>query len=154
MLFRSRSTIDASSGSSVKLDPALLRTGTANDIMGQLENRFGIPRDEFAQNVMNGRDPREILTGAPQNAIATADMNKAITAAQNMTDAEKKDAMANSPMSAVQTELLAKMNEGGVNAGAGGQRTTASSNKGDEELLPLGDFGALGKLAEIGRAHV
>lgn len=110
----STASLGNSTGSSnpIKLDPALLRTGKANDIMNQFENQFGIPRDQFANGVIGGQDPRNMLNSAPQNALSNDDMNKALRGAKAMSDSEKAAALANSPIGAAQRELASKMGAG------------------------------------------
>lgn len=110
----------------VRIDPALLRTGKANDIMTQFEDQFGINRDKFANAVANGEDPRQLLGSAPKNPISNADMNKATGGAREMSG-EQKDkatALAGSALGGAEAELMAKLGLGGgdtvVNPGASG----------------------------------
>lgn len=134
------------SGELVKIDPALLHTGKANDIMGQFEQKFGMNRDDFAKSVLNGEDPRKLLSNAPRNALSNADMNKATQAAKAMSDSEKAAALAGTGLSDAQKELLARLNGAGSpeneikTGGASGalSRMTASK-KADEELDELKD---------------
>jgi hypothetical protein len=106
------------SGTQIQLDPALLRTGTANNIMGQFENKFGIARDAFAQDVLGGQDPRRLLASAPRNPLSVADMNQAMQAAKNMSDADKEKALAGTDLSAAQRELAAQAGGAGTRAPA------------------------------------
>ena len=133
------------SGELVKIDPSLLRTGKANDIMGQFEQKFGLSRDNFANAVLNGEDPRKIFGSAPKNALSNEDMNKATNAAKAMSDADKANALAGTGLSDAQKELLARMNGAGNpeneikmggSSGASLSRMTASK-KSDEELDEL-----------------
>jgi hypothetical protein len=127
----------------IKLDPALLRTGTANDIMNQFESHFGIPRDQFADGVLGGQDPRNLLNSAPKNALTNDDMNKAISGAKGMSDADKAAALAKSPLGDAQRDLASKM--GGdaqyemkmAGAGTGGNNIAAFGKKKDAELDPV-----------------
>ena len=107
-----RGVLSGNSNNDVKIDPALLRNGTADSVMGQFEKKFGIGRDAFASAVQGGQDPRSILTKAPLNAISTSDMNKAIGDAQNLSEEEKKTAMAESDLEKIQRELAASLNGG------------------------------------------
>ena len=110
-------------GNQMKLDPALLRTGTANDIMGQFENRFGLERDQFAENVIGGRDPRELLATAPKNPISVGNLNKAITSAQSLSSEDKARA-SSALLAAAQKEMSDKLGAGTLadaDAGARGQ---------------------------------
>lgn len=135
-----------SSASPIKLDPALLRTGTANDIMGKFEKQFGIPRDQFAQSVMDGNDPRKILGSAPLNPLSNADMNKATTDARGMSDADKANALANAGLGDVQRDLASKVGE--VNPAGG----PATSGLAAFKKSTGGDSVDLDKLAdEIGK---
>jgi|GEM_PF-3973720 len=99
------------SGELVKIDPSLLRTGKANDIMGQFENKFGIGRDQFAKSVLAGEDPRRILGTAPRNALSNDDMNKATNAAKGMSDADKANALAASGLADAQKEMAGKLGD-------------------------------------------
>lgn len=124
----------SSNGSQIKLDPALLRTGTANDIMGKFENQFGIGRDSFAHDVLDGQDPRKLLGSAPKNPLSAADMNKAIIAAQNMSAEDKTKALAATPLPAAQSELAAQVESG---AGTRGPASGSGKPSKSEELDPL-----------------
>ncbi len=132
------------SGELVKIDPSLLRTGKANDIMGQFEQKFGMNRDGFASAVLNGEDPRKLFNSAPRNALSNADMNKATNAAKAMSDSEKAAALSNTGIEEAQKDLLARMNnpeneiKTGGGAASGLSRFTASK-KSDEELEDLGN---------------
>ncbi len=129
------------SGNSIKMDPSLLRTGLANDIMGQFENKFGLGRDEFAKSVIAGEDPRKLLNSAPKNALSNEDMNKATIGAKAMTDAEKANALSGSALSNAEKELAARLGLGAGDSafavnmgGSGGSFKALSSKKKDEEL--------------------
>lgn len=125
-------------GGGIKLDPALLRTGTANDIMGQFEHKFGIARDSFAQNVISGEDPRKLLATAPANPLSVSDMNKAINLAQNMTP-EQKAAAQSATLNQAQAEMMAKL---GPDGGGGGTAARAPAGRydfnPDENLVSIG----------------
>lgn len=118
----------------VRLDPALLRTGTANDIMTRFESQFGIGRDAFAKAVMGGEDPRRILSSAPQNPLNAEDINKATEGAKAMSPEERAAAMAGTEMSKVNKELTA-MAAGAeepsfaVSPGAGSRVAASTSRK-------------------------
>jgi hypothetical protein len=139
------SGLGSASGASnpIKLDPALLRTGKADDIMNQFESHFGIPRDQFANGVIGGQDPRNLLNSAPKNALSNDDMNKALSGAKSMSDAERAAALAKSPMGDVQRDLASKM--GGdaqyemkmAGAGTNGSSLAAFGKKKDAELDPV-----------------
>ncbi|MGZ3654400.1 MAG: hypothetical protein ACXWR1_17045 [Bdellovibrionota bacterium] len=133
----------------VKLDPALLRTGTANDIMSQFEQKFGMGRDQFADGVLNGQDPRSLLGSAPKNALSNDDMNKAIAGAKSMSDADKAKALADSPMGNLQRELASRMGDGSVNM-AGASPATGAFKKKDSELDPLDAPPAAADAAAVG----
>lgn len=132
------------SGELVKIDPSLLRTGKANDIMSQFEQKFGLSRDNFANAVLNGEDPRKLFNSAPRNALSNADMNKATSAASAMSDAEKAAALNNTGLSDAQKELLARLNGAGspeneikVGGGASGGLARMTASKKDDELDDL-----------------
>lgn len=132
------------SGELVKIDPSLLRTGKANDIMSQFEQKFGLSRDNFANAVLNGEDPRKLFNTAPRNALSNSDMNKATSAAQAMSDAEKAAALNNTGLSDAQKELLARMNGAGapenelkVGGGGNGGLSRMTASKKDDELDDL-----------------
>ncbi len=118
----------------VKLDPALLRTGTANNIMGQFEKTFGIPRDKFADGVLGGEDPRKILGSAPMNALSNADMNKATDGAKAMSAADKAKALGGTDLANAEKELAGRMGDGTVNLAGGPAptRAVASEKKGEK----------------------
>lgn len=129
------------SGDIVKIDPSLLRTGKANDIMGQFEDKFGMSREAFANALANGEDPRKLLGNAPRNALSNADMNKATDAAKGMSDEDKAKAMAE--LSDTQKEMSAKLGINEMSLAAGSSvRAPSSSKKPDEELDSLGLDGA------------
>lgn len=127
---------NANNNGPIKLDPALLRTGKANDIMAQFEKQFGIPRDQFANKVLNGQDPRQVLGSAPSNALSNADMNQATSRAQAMSDADKAKALDGTDLGTAQRELASKLDDKfAVNPGAGpagGSAFKGSSKKADE----------------------
>ncbi len=140
------SSIGSSGRSSiqVQIDPALLRTGRANDIMAQLENKFGIPRDQFANSVANGEDPRKLFGSAPSNSLSNDDMNKATAAANKMSASEKANAMAGTAFAAAQAELAGKIGAGGdsqfaMNNAAGRVPSASSGRKTDSELESILD---------------
>jgi hypothetical protein len=142
----SRANIASSSrnGELIKIDPSLLRTGKANEIMAQFEDKFGIPRDKFANAVLNGEDPRKLLGSAPRNALSNADMNKALSSAKAMSEAEKSGALADTGILDAQKELTAKMEQYAVNmgggnggGGVGSPFRSAASKKSDEDLDSL-----------------
>lgn len=122
------------SGEMIKIDPSLLRTGKANDIMGKFEDKFGISRDSFAQSVAQGEDPRSLLGNAPRNALSNADMNKATSAAAGMSAEDKANALAATELAAAQAEMAAKMEQYAVNPAAGGPSRMVASKKADDEL--------------------
>ncbi len=113
----------------VKIDPSLLRTGKANDIMGQFENKFGISRDSFAKSVMAGEDPRRIFGSAPRNALSNDDMNKATSAAKGMSEADKANALAGTGLAEAQKEMAGKLGQEQylVSQGGGGSTGLASA---------------------------
>ena len=128
---------DSSGNSSgIKLDPALLRTGRANEIMGQFEKKFGIGRDQFAKAIMDGEDPRKILNSAPKNPLSKADMNKATSSARNLSDADKAKGMADSGLADAQKELASKLGSDAyaINYGGGPSSSAASKSRSFEEL--------------------
>jgi hypothetical protein len=126
------------SGSSVKMDPSLLHTGTANDIMGQFEKKFGMQRDAFAENVLGGEDPRKLLATAPKNALAVKDINAAMTAAKNMSDADKEKALAGTQLAQAQNEMTQNMAGAGTDRAPSGEKGTAIADGKKDELDPLG----------------
>lgn len=122
------SKLGSTGTSSVRLDPALLRTGTANSIMGQFEKKFGIPRDQFAQAVLDGQDPRKLLGAAPLNPLSNTDMNTATNGAKGMSAADKEKALAGTELSAAQKELAGKLDDKyAINGAGGGTGSNASS---------------------------
>jgi len=131
------SGIDVGETEGIKMDPALLRNGKANSIMSEFEKKFGISRDDFANAVANGADPREILKAAPTNAIPGSLMANGSIAASSLGPEVKEKLLADSPIAGLQEEMLAE-----YNLGAGGARSTASKSGGggDDELPPLTDF--------------
>lgn len=112
----------------IKVDPALLRNGKADVVMSKFEKQFGLDRDDFANAVAGGEDPRELLANAPKNAMSMADMNKATGAANNMSDSEKQSALAASELADIQKEFAANSKLGSDdNAYAAGGKAPASS---------------------------
>jgi hypothetical protein len=63
-------------GSSIKIDPAILRTGTVGAALDGIEKNFGIPRDQFVDALKNGVDPKDILANAPKNAPSREMLDK------------------------------------------------------------------------------
>lgn len=120
----------------IKIDPSLLRKGTANSILDKFEKKFGIGRDDFAKAVVNGKDPREIFKSAPKNALSNEDMNRAVREANGMTDVAKANALAGTELSQAQKELAEKIGNGAagdpayaVSGGGGIGGSTADSMK-------------------------
>lgn len=106
--------------STISLDPAMLRNGKADVVMSRFEKQFGLDRDQFANDIASGKDPRELLANAPKNALSVADLNKATSAARGMSDAEKQDALSASELAEIQKEMAA-------NAGFGLEDTSYNS---------------------------
>lgn len=119
--------------SAIRIDPALLRNGKADQVMSRFEKQFGLDRDQFAKDVASGKDPREILANAPQNPLSVSDMNKATTAARGMSDSEKADALGGSDLAELQKEIMA-------NSSLGAEDTSYQAGKGS---------GASRKLASV-----
>ena len=113
----------------IKVDPALLRNGKADAVMSKFESQFGLDRDEFANAVASGQDPRELLANAPKNALSMADLNKATGAAKGMSESEKQSALAASEMAEIQKEFAENTKLGSdENAyAAGSGKTTGAS---------------------------
>lgn len=135
------------SGSSIKIDPALLRNGTADSVMTAFENKFGIPRDQFAQSLASGKDIKDILAGAPDNPISTADTAKAMNAAQSMSASEKQSAIDGSQVGQMQKELAANTSMGSSEnsyASGGSGRSSSSGKRAPASMddLGLGDLGS------------
>jgi hypothetical protein len=107
--------------------------------MTQLENKFGIPRNQFANAVASGEDPRKLFGSAPENPLSNEDMNKATSGAKSMTDAEIAKALAGTELTAAQAELAAKFGTGAGESqfavNPGGARGPASSRKKDTSDL-------------------
>lgn len=120
----------------IKIDPALLSNGKAAEVMSRFEEKFGIPREKFAEAVAAGKDPRELLAKAPKNALSTADMAKAMTGAAGLTDAQKAAALDKAGLKAMQAEMLASLGDAGneYKGGGGGGLPKAKS-------VSLGDLG-------------
>lgn len=78
----------------IKIDPSLLREGKAASVFNEFEKNFGIPREDFANALLNGADPRSLLMNAPKNAFTADEMNMAFSAAKNMSQEQKDAAMA------------------------------------------------------------
>jgi hypothetical protein len=112
----------------IKIDPSLLRSGNANDIMSQFEAKFGIPRDKFADSVLGGEDPRKLLGAAPRNALSNDDMNKATNGAKAMTDSEKGNALSRTSLGLAEKELAGKLGTGdsAYAMNAGGSRNPSA----------------------------
>lgn len=105
----------------IKIDPALLNNGKANEVMTKFEDKFGIPRNQFAEAVAAGKDPRDILANAPKNPLSPADVAKAMSGANNLSDAQKAAALDKAGLKEMQAEMLAAMGDpANVYAGGGG----------------------------------
>jgi hypothetical protein len=130
-------------GQTIKIDPSLLHSGTANDIMGQMEKKFGISRDAFANSVANGEDPRNLFGSAPKNPLSNDDMNKATNSAKGMSEADKANALAATALANAQKELAKKIDASeaqfAVNLGSGSGKglSAFSLHKPDSELAEL-----------------
>lgn len=120
----------------IKIDPSLLRKGASSTLMKKFEDKFGIDRDQFADAVGNrGEDPRPILAAAPKNPISPADMNKALTAAQNMSAEEKAAVAAAMGTDKAAGEQYAYNTSGG--SSMGGTKSSSSDLAPLEPLAPL-----------------
>lgn len=125
--------------SQIKIDPNLLREGKANAVMTAFEKHFGIPRDEFANSVANGVDPRQLAMNAPKNALTADSLNMGMSAAKNMSQAEKDAAMKAAGLAELQAQLAAKAAEAGgeLNASGGSKKSAGKSELDDIPELNL-----------------
>ena len=119
----SQSMSGQSNSGAIKIDPSLLHNVKADAVLGKFENQFGIPREQFAQSLLNGEDPRTLLMNAPKSAMSADDINKGYAGAGLLTDAQKKDALEQAGITSIQTDLAASVY--GANAGAGGGKVSS-----------------------------
>jgi hypothetical protein len=127
---------DTGNTTPIKIDSALLRSGKADSIYREFEKNFGIPREDFANNLLKGVDPRSMLMNAPKNAFTAAELNQAFSAAKNMSQEQKDAAMAAAGLADLQRDLASKAAAAmtGEISAAGGKSSNKSSSKDLEEL--------------------
>ncbi len=126
--------VDVGDGNSsgIKIDPALLRNGKMDGIYGDLEQKTGLNRDEFADAMANGADPLSLLANSPALAGKPSASQENL---QKMMD----DTMAkgNGPDANEMMNQLGLTNEDlAVNA-AGASRTPAATTPNVDALFPL-----------------
>lgn len=122
---------ESQTGVGMKVDPNLLRNGKAEMVMGEFEKKFGINRDDFANAVFNGADPRELLKNAPTNALSADAMNKGFAAAATASPEQKAAAM--SELASLQKEAQEQFE---IPTGVGAGKTSKKRER-DSELAPL-----------------
>jgi hypothetical protein len=130
------------SGNTVKIDPSELRTGTMGAAMNQIEQNYGIPRDQFAAALASGTSPQDILSHAPKNA-PSADLLGKIANGLAASNAANTSDSVNRILASTETNGAgAGTNDGSIELGkAGGNPKPASTADADaqlEDLLPSG----------------
>lgn len=133
----------AGNGTPIQIDSALLRDGKGASIASEFERTFGIPREDFANALANGVDPRQMLMNAPKNAFTADELNQAFAAAKNMSQEQKDAALAAAGLGDMQRDLASKTAEA-ISTGGGKSPTKYSSSS--KELDDLGDM--MGKTDE------
>ena len=129
----SKGALTNGQSSVMKIDPSLLRDGTAGKAIAQVEKQFGIPRDTLINALQNGVDPRLLLANAPKNAIPTKLLNDAFSAAAAMSPGQQAAVMANANIEKMREELTEKLE--GVSLEKVGSRSTSSTAKSESAAL-------------------